>query len=239
MEHMAPSPDTSAPDARRTREARRIVDRDILQLAIPSLGALVAEPLFVMADSAFVARISTPSLAGLGLAATVLTTVVGLSIFLAYSTTAAVARAFGAGRRHEAIARGDFDDLPGAGKPLALGDPHDPDWWVKQLIEREQLSLVDALPPPIRLRREAELMPGSLVDLVTEAQVREHLADFNARVEQSWRSAGAGAMSPVVAHRVDVERVVQGWRELTASRRAAPDPEPPPAAAPRRPRRGP
>lgn len=134
----------------------------------------------------------------------------------------------------EAQERGDFDDLPGAGKPLQLGNPHDPDWWVKQLIEREQLSLVDALPPPIRLRREAELMPGSLVDLVTEAQVRAHLADFNARVEQSWRSAGAGAMSPVVAHRVDVERVVQGWRELTASRRAAPVPEPPPAASPRR-----
>lgn len=134
----------------------------------------------------------------------------------------------------EAQERGDFDDLPGAGKPLSLGNPHDPDWWVKQLIEREQLSMVDALPPPIRLRREAEQMPGSLVDLVTEAQVREHLADFNSRVEQSWRSAGSGALSPVVAHRVDVERVVRGWRELTASRRAAPEPEPLPATARRR-----
>lgn len=134
----------------------------------------------------------------------------------------------------EAQERGDFDDLPGAGKPLSLGDPHDPDWWVKQLIEREQLSLVDALPPPIRLRREAELMPGSLVDLATETQVREHLADFNARVEQSWRSAGSGAMSPVVAHRVDVERVLQGWRELTAARRATPPPDPAPASRPAR-----
>lgn len=88
------------------RTARRTVDRDILRLAIPSLGALVAEPLFVMVDSAFIARVSTSSLAGLGLASTVLTTVVGLSVFLAYSTTAAVARAFGAGRTREAIARG-------------------------------------------------------------------------------------------------------------------------------------
>lgn len=82
------------------------MDRDILVLAVPSLGALIAEPVFLMVDSAFVARVSTTSLAGLGLASVVLTTVVGLSIFLAYSTTAAVARAFGAGRRREAIARG-------------------------------------------------------------------------------------------------------------------------------------
>lgn len=88
------------------RSARAAVDRDILRLALPSLGALVAEPLFVMVDSGFVARISTTSLAGLGLASTVLTTVVGLSVFLAYSTTAAVSRAIGAGRRREAISRG-------------------------------------------------------------------------------------------------------------------------------------
>ncbi|MFQ6485119.1 MATE family efflux transporter [Brachybacterium epidermidis] len=87
-------------------EARRRVDRDILRLAVPSLGALVAQPLFVMVDSAFVARVGTVSLAGLGLASVVVTTVVALSVFLAYSTTAAVSRAFGAGRRAEAIARG-------------------------------------------------------------------------------------------------------------------------------------
>ncbi|MGY5765719.1 MATE family efflux transporter [Brachybacterium sp. DNPG3] len=104
---MPDSPDSPAsPGPGDPRAARRVVDRDILRLAIPSLGALVAEPLFVMVDSAFIARVSTTSLAGLGLASTVLTTVVGLSVFLAYSTTAAVARAFGAGRKDEAIARG-------------------------------------------------------------------------------------------------------------------------------------
>ncbi|WP_193105086.1 MATE family efflux transporter [Brachybacterium sp. FME24] len=96
----SPSPAASA------RRARLAVDRDILRLAIPSLGALIAEPLFLMADSAFIARVSTTSLAGLGLASAILTTVIGLSVFLAYSTTASVARAFGAGRRQEAIARG-------------------------------------------------------------------------------------------------------------------------------------
>ena len=102
----SPAPGTSDPGTPDPRAARRAVDRDILRLAIPSLGALVAEPLFVLVDSAFIARVSTVSLAGLGVASTVLTTVVGLSVFLAYSTTAAVARALGAGRRREAISRG-------------------------------------------------------------------------------------------------------------------------------------
>ncbi|HEX7349481.1 MATE family efflux transporter [Brachybacterium sp.] len=97
---------TASPDVPREESARRTVDRDILRLAIPSLGALIAEPLFLLTDSAFIARVSTTSLAGLGLAATVLTTIVGLAIFLAYSTTAAVARSFGAGRTREAISRG-------------------------------------------------------------------------------------------------------------------------------------
>lgn len=100
---------TSSPlpdDSSRKENARRAVDRDILRLAVPSLGALVAEPMFLLVDSAFIARISTTSLAGLGLASTVLTTIVGLAIFLAYSTTAAVARSFGAGRTREAISRG-------------------------------------------------------------------------------------------------------------------------------------
>ncbi|MFC0674760.1 MATE family efflux transporter [Brachybacterium hainanense] len=111
-------------DASSSRAARAAVDRDILRLALPSLGALIAEPLFLIADSAFVARVGTTSLAGLGLASAVLTTVVGLSIFLAYSTTAAVARAVGAGRMREAIARGVdacwLALLIGAGSVLAL-----------------------------------------------------------------------------------------------------------------------
>ncbi|MGP9538165.1 MATE family efflux transporter [Brachybacterium sp. AOP43-C2-M15] len=100
-------PDPSSPDeSPREESARRAVDRDILRLAVPSLGALVAEPMFLLVDSSFIARVSTTSLAGLGLASTVLTTVVGLAIFLAYSTTAAVARSFGAGHHREAISRG-------------------------------------------------------------------------------------------------------------------------------------
>ncbi len=79
------------------------VDRQILALAVPALGALVAEPLFVLVDSAVVGRLGTTELAGLSLASTLLVTVVGLCVFLAYATTAAVARRLGAGDRSGAL----------------------------------------------------------------------------------------------------------------------------------------
>jgi putative MATE family efflux protein len=72
-------------------------------LAVPALGALVAEPLFVLVDSAVVGRLGTAPLAGLALASTVLLTVVGLCVFLAYATTAAVARRLGAGDERSAL----------------------------------------------------------------------------------------------------------------------------------------
>jgi putative MATE family efflux protein len=81
---------------------RRRHDREIVALALPAFGALVAEPLFVMVDSAVVGHLGTAQLAGLGVAAALLTTAVNVFVFLAYGTTAAVARRVGAG------------DLPGA-----------------------------------------------------------------------------------------------------------------------------
>lgn len=88
---------TAAPEARRRRH-----DREIIALAVPAFGALVAEPLFVMVDSAIVGHLGTPQLAGLGVAAALLMTAVSIFVFLAYATTAAVARRVGA------------DDLPAA-----------------------------------------------------------------------------------------------------------------------------
>ncbi len=82
------------------------MNRRILRLAVPALGALVAEPLFLLADSAIVGHLGTPSLAGLGLAAGVLSTAVGLSIFLAYGATAAVARRSGSGDARGALEHG-------------------------------------------------------------------------------------------------------------------------------------
>ncbi|MEB0306840.1 MATE family efflux transporter [Cryobacterium sp. 10I1] len=75
---------------------QRPIDREILRLALPAFGALVAEPLFLLADSAMVGHLGAVDLAGLGLASAVLQTIVGLMVFLAYSTTPAVARWLGA-----------------------------------------------------------------------------------------------------------------------------------------------
>lgn len=85
---------------------RHHADREILRLAVPALGALVAEPLFLLADTAIVGRLGTTELAGLGIAAAVLQTLVNSSIFLAYATTAAVARMLGAGDLRGAIRQG-------------------------------------------------------------------------------------------------------------------------------------
>ncbi|MEU9713770.1 MATE family efflux transporter [Streptomyces sp. NPDC047976] len=96
---MTQAPTTAKPIARRH-------DREILALAVPAFGALVAEPLFVMADSAIVGHLGTPQLAGLGVAAALLTTAVSVFVFLAYATTAAVSRRVGAGDLQAAIRQG-------------------------------------------------------------------------------------------------------------------------------------
>jgi putative MATE family efflux protein len=86
--------------------ARRAHDREILRLAVPAFGALVAEPLFLLADSAIVGHLGTPQLAGLGVAGSLLATAVSVCVFLAYGTTASVARRVGAGDRRGALAQG-------------------------------------------------------------------------------------------------------------------------------------
>jgi putative MATE family efflux protein len=88
------------------KRSRRLHDREIISLAVPAFGALVAEPLFVMVDSAIVGHLGTPQLAGLGVAAALLTTAVSVFVFLAYATTAAVARRVGAGDLQSAIRQG-------------------------------------------------------------------------------------------------------------------------------------
>lgn len=95
---------TQAPAA--PKAAPRRHDREIFALAVPAFGALVAEPLFLMADSAIVGHLGTPQLAGLGIAAALLTTAVSVFVFLAYATTAAVSRRVGAGDLRAAIRQG-------------------------------------------------------------------------------------------------------------------------------------
>ncbi|MFF6995991.1 MATE family efflux transporter [Streptomyces sp. NPDC008313] len=88
------------------KAARRRHDREIVALAVPAFGALVAEPLFVMADSAIVGHLGTTQLAGLGIASALLMTAVSVFVFLAYATTAAVARRVGSGDLRAAIRQG-------------------------------------------------------------------------------------------------------------------------------------
>ncbi|MFI9113349.1 MATE family efflux transporter [Streptomyces venezuelae] len=89
-----------------SRDVRRQHDREIVALALPAFGALVAEPLFLMVDSAIVGHLGTPQLAGLAIAAALLSTAVSVFVFLAYATTAAVARRVGSGDLQAAIRQG-------------------------------------------------------------------------------------------------------------------------------------
>lgn len=86
--------------------ARPSLNREILRLAVPALGALIAEPAFLIVDAALIGHLGTTPLAGLGIAGAILQTIVGLMVFLAYSTTPAVARRFGAGQPGDAVSVG-------------------------------------------------------------------------------------------------------------------------------------
>jgi len=116
----------------------------------------------------------------------------------------------------QAMARGEFDNLPGAGKPLRLPDRHDPDWWVKGLIEREKLTGV--LPPALALRKEDAEFDAALDRMATEEEVRRALAEFNQRVVEARRQLQGGP--PVVTPTRAVEDEVNLWRQRRAERRA-------------------
>jgi putative MATE family efflux protein len=103
--HPPPPEPASAGTLTRVR-ANAAQDREILRLAVPAFLALVAEPLFLLADAAIVGHLGTPELAGLGIAGAVLQTAVGLCVFLAYGTTASVARRIGAGDTSGALSQG-------------------------------------------------------------------------------------------------------------------------------------
>lgn len=121
----------------------------------------------------------------------------------------------------EAQERGEFDNLPGAGKPLTGLDDPDPDWWVKKMMAREGLDASDAMPPVMILRREHASFPESLLDVRTEDGVREVLRDYNLRVLDDRRRPAFGKESPIWAPTVEVEPMVERWRVLKAELAAA------------------
>ena len=131
----------------------------------------------------------------------------------------------------QAMARGDFDDLPGAGKPIPdLGAQHDPDWWVKKLIERERITGV--LPAALQLRKDDAELDGRLDALASESEVRREIEDFNARVIHARYTPVDGP--PLITMPRDVDETVERWRERRRSRRR---PAPVATAVPEPPRR--
>jgi len=131
-----------------------------------------------------------------------------------------------------AMAKGDFDNLPGAGKPIQdLGSSHDPDWWLKKLVERERIAV---LPPSLQLRKDDAELDARLDELFAEAEVRREVEDFNARVIRARYSPQDG-QPPLVTMPRDVDETVAAWRRRRADRRTARAAEPaPPPPAPRR-----
>jgi len=109
----------------------------------------------------------------------------------------------------EATERGEFDGLPGAGKPIAdLDEPHDELWWVRRKLEREQLSY---LPPTMALRKAAEDALAAAERAGSEDEVRRIVAGINARIVEGNRKAASGPPLNLVPF--DPERVVRRWRE--------------------------
>lgn len=117
----------------------------------------------------------------------------------------------------QAMERGEFDNLPGAGKPIeGLGEQHDPDWWLKKLVERERITV---LPPSVALRKEDAGLDDVLDRLHAESEVRQHVEDFNERVIRARYSLSPGP--PLITMPRDVDATVAAWRERRAARRTA------------------
>ena len=119
----------------------------------------------------------------------------------------------------QAMRRGDFDNLPGAGKPLPNLNVTDPDWWIKQKIENERITGLG--PPALTLRSENASLDERLDAAASETAVREILHDFNARVINARRQLQGGP--PVVTPTRDVDAEVVLWRERRTARYRARD----------------
>jgi hypothetical protein len=127
----------------------------------------------------------------------------------------------------EADERGEFDNLPGRGKPIeSLGKPRDEMWWVRQKLEREQLSF---LPTALQLRKDAELVLAKAAQAPSEQKVREIITELNDRIVAAVR---APHTPPVTMLPYDVDEIIEQWRANRPP--PAPDPEPEPAPVPNR-----
>jgi hypothetical protein len=114
----------------------------------------------------------------------------------------------------EAAERGEFDNLPGAGRPLpGFGEGYREDWWLRDWIRRENIT--GGVPATLLLRKQVEDLPDAVAKLRDEAAVRRLVESVNERIRLARRSHLDGP--PVVLNQVDADAVVRQWR----SRRAA------------------
>ncbi|MDG4781388.1 DUF1992 domain-containing protein [Micromonospora sp. WMMD961] len=109
-----------------------------------------------------------------------------------------------------AAQRGEFDNLPGMGKPIpGRGMPYDESWWIKSFLEREALPSDLLLPTPLQLRRRIEQIPDEVRDLPTEQSVRDVVGQLNAQIV-AWLRNPDGPR--VVVRPVNVDEVLRRWR---------------------------
>jgi len=112
-----------------------------------------------------------------------------------------------------AMERGAFDNLPGAGRPIPnLGQEYDPLWWVKQLVQREQLSM---LPPSLELLRKVEKELATIESLQDEATVRRRVAALNVEIAKVNATVVDGP--PTRLGTLDVDQIVARWQRTRST----------------------
>lgn len=126
----------------------------------------------------------------------------------------------------QSVERGEFENLPGAGKPLPHRSPDETVYdWVIEKARKENLDLFGMLPPGLALRKECEDLPRRAATLPSEAAVRALVEDYNARVQACWRRPQASRWSPVPGL-ADVDGIVADWQQSRPAPPVAPESPP-------------
>ena|SRR2546430_3642230 len=116
----------------------------------------------------------------------------------------------------EATERGEFDNLPGAGKPIpGAGRPDDENWWVRNYLHREGVSGKGMLPTSLQLKKDVEDLPATLATLTSERAVRDAVDKLNVRI-RDWLRIPTGPHVHLTP--LDVDDLVERWRTRSDKR---------------------
>ena len=117
----------------------------------------------------------------------------------------------------EAEARGEFDNLPGKGKPLpGIDQPRDELWWLREKLKREDIQF---LPPTLQVRKDLDDTREKIRRATSEAEVRRLVAEINEQIREVNRTVVSGPPSTLMP--LDVERTVDDWRRARAEAESA------------------